>query len=95
VSMAAEIAAESRRGRLLFPLKPIKHESFQGYVVRVAEWNAFRKPTSLLRALDLTPSPDLPWSRRALKRNGELVRRLGIPMEPAAKCSCSLAPRNA
>jgi hypothetical protein len=65
MSMAAQIAAESRRGRLLFPLKPIKQESFQGYIVRTAEWNAFNKPGGLLKALGLRPSPHQPWSRGA------------------------------
>jgi hypothetical protein len=78
MSMAAQIAAESRRGRLLFPLKPIEQESFQGYIVRLAEWNAFGSPKELMKALGLVSPPSQHWRSGLQTRNDDFVWRLGV-----------------
>lgn len=78
MSMAAQIAAESRRGRLLFPLQPIEQESFQGYIVRLAEWNAFGAPKELVKALGLGSTPARQWPSRPQTRDDDFVWRLGV-----------------
>lgn len=82
MTMAARIAAEGRRGRILFPLQPKEHESFQGYIVRVAEWNAFKCPDALANALGIRPTSNHQWYKGVDGNEHQLSRQLGV--EPLA-----------